>query len=159
MCISLIINNRIGQFCVECHNHEINNMKYMNILQYKLFAIYQVGVPYLNILLRCQLLYHAGHAPDIYATFDNGMVYKYIKGETLTTTTVRDPSVYKLVARAMARFHRLDHMYSRTNDEEIQSGLWSKIEQFSSLIPERFSSTTTDLQLVFLIINFTKYTH
>lgn len=99
------------------------------------------------------MLYHAGHAPDVYATFDNGMVYKYIKGETLTTTTVRDPSVYRLVAKAMARFHRLDNICSRTNDEEIESGLWSKIEQFANLIPERFSSTTTDLQLVFLNIN------
>lgn len=94
-----------------------------------------------------QLLYSAGHAPDIYATFNNGMAYKYIKGETLTTTTVRDPNVYRLVAKTMARFHRLD-VRIKNGGGTIESELWRKMEQFASLIPDNFSSSSVDLQLV-----------
>lgn len=94
-----------------------------------------------------QLLFHAGHAPDIYATFDNGMAYKYIQGETLTTTSVRDPCVYKLVARNMAKLHRLDISGKNINGT-TECGLWKKMNQFANLIPKQYSSPSTDLQLV-----------
>jgi len=97
-----------------------------------------------------QFLCRAGVAPDLYATFNNGMVYKYIRGETLTTTTVRDPSIYRLVARTMARFHRLDASGKKAGDGMIKSELWSKMEQFANLIPERYSSPSVDLQLVYI---------
>lgn len=93
-----------------------------------------------------KFLYRAGVAPDLYATFDNGMVYKYIRGETLTTTTVRDPIIYRLVARTMAKFHRLGASGKRTDDGTTKSELWSKMEQFANLIPESYSSPSTDLQ-------------
>lgn len=95
-----------------------------------------------------QFLYCAGIAPDLYATFDNGMVYKYIIGKTLTTTTVRDPNIYRLVAKTVARFHRLGTSGKTTSNGTIKSGLWSKMEQFANLIPERFSSPSTDLRSV-----------
>lgn len=95
-----------------------------------------------------QFLYRAGLAPDLYATFNNGMVYKYIKGETLTTSTVRDPSIYRLVAKTMARFHRLGTSGISAEDGAIKSELWNKMEQFANLIPKRFSSPSNDLQLV-----------
>lgn len=93
-----------------------------------------------------KFLYRAGIAPDLYATFDNGLVYKYIRGETLTTTTVRDPNIYRVVARTMARFHRLGTSGKGAGDETNKSGLWNKMEQFANLIPERFSSPSIDLQ-------------
>jgi len=85
------------------------------------------------------------------------MVYKYIRGETLTTTTVRDPSIYRLVARTMARFHRLDVSDKRADDGTTKSELWSKMEQFANLIPERYSSPSTDLQLVHKAIHSISY--
>ncbi|VVC36186.1 Protein kinase-like domain [Cinara cedri] len=91
-----------------------------------------------------KLLHRVGHAPDIYATFDNGMAYKYIHGETLTTTTVREPDVYRLVAKTMAKFHRVD--INGTSDGGAECGLWNKIEQFASLVPNRFNCPTTDQQ-------------
>jgi len=77
------------------------------------------------------------------------MVYKYIRGETLTTTTVRDPNIYRVVARTMARFHRLGTSGRGTGGETTKSELWSKMEQFANLIPESFSSPSIDLQLVY----------
>jgi ethanolamine kinase len=84
----------------------------------------------------------------LYATFDNGMVYKYIKGETLNTSTVREPSIYRLVATTMARFHRLGTNGISARDGTIKSELWNKMEQFANLIPKRFSSPSNDLRLV-----------
>jgi len=85
------------------------------------------------------------------------MVYKYIRGETLTTTTVRDPIIYRLVARTMARFHRLGVSGKRADDRTTKSELWSKMEQFANLIPERYSSPSTDLQLVHKAIHSISY--
>ncbi|XP_026820062.1 ethanolamine kinase [Rhopalosiphum maidis] len=93
-----------------------------------------------------KFLYHAGLAPDLYATFDNGMVYKYIKGETLNTSTVREPSIYRLVATTMARFHRLGTNGISARDGTIKSELWNKMEQFANLIPKRFSSPSNELR-------------
>jgi ethanolamine kinase len=84
----------------------------------------------------------------VYATFENGIAYKYIQGETLTMTMVREPSIYKLVAKTMARFHQLD--VSTISDKTNESELWSKMEQFAGLIPKRFSSDSTDQQLVLI---------
>lgn len=105
-----------------------------------------------QILSVLQILHDAGHAPDLYATFDNGLVYKYIRGETLTTTTVRDPYVYRLVAKTMARFHRLD-----VKDTVLggpRCGLWNKIEQFAGLLPDRFDCPATDQQSVYRLRRF-----
>jgi len=85
------------------------------------------------------------------------MVYKYIRGETLTTITVRDPNIYKLVARTMARFHRLGASCKRAGDGTTKSELWSKMEQFADLIPERYSSPSKDLQLVHKAIHSVNY--
>lgn len=92
-----------------------------------------------------QLLNSAGHAPEIYTTFNNGIAYKYIRGETLTPATVRDPNVYRLVAKMMAKFHRLN-----VNERcgTMESGLWNKLKQLAGLIPERYKLPATDLRLV-----------
>lgn len=106
------------------------------------------------MLLFLQFLHHAGHAPDIYATFDNGMAYKYIRGETLSTVTVRDSNVYKLVAKAVARLHKLDINGRNSASGTVESGLWTKMEQFANLIPERLSTPSADQQLVLTIFTY-----
>ncbi|XP_050433722.1 ethanolamine kinase 1 [Adelges cooleyi] len=87
-----------------------------------------------------KILNYAGHAPDLYATFDNGIAYKFIEGETLDTITVREPSVYRLVARQMAEFHKVDIGDPWTTKPQV----WDKIEQYFNLIPTTFSSADND---------------
>lgn len=82
-----------------------------------------------------QLLHKAGYAPELYATFNNGLAYKFIPGEILTVDTVRSPSVYPLVARMVAKLHRLDCGES----VERMPALWDKIAQFISLLPDQYS--------------------
>ncbi|KAJ8931763.1 hypothetical protein NQ314_015295 [Rhamnusium bicolor] len=46
-------------------------------------------------------------APNLYATFENGLAYRFIPGCTLNESTVRDPNIYKLVATRMAKLHKV----------------------------------------------------
>ncbi|XP_050545828.1 ethanolamine kinase 1 [Daktulosphaira vitifoliae] len=87
-----------------------------------------------------KILYYAGHAPDLYATFENGIIYKFIEGETLDTVTVREPSIYRMVAKEMAKFHKLDIGDPWTTKPQI----WNKIDLYLKLIPDTLSSTTKD---------------
>lgn len=82
-----------------------------------------------------KLLQKAGYAPELYATFNNGLAYKFIPGEILTVETVRSPCVYPLVARMVAKLHLLDY----GNSVERKPALWDKISQFISLIPDQYS--------------------
>uniref|UniRef100_T1IA39 ethanolamine kinase n=3 Tax=Rhodnius TaxID=13248 RepID=T1IA39_RHOPR len=83
------------------------------------------------------LLHKAGYAPQLYATFRNGLAYAYVPGETVTTRTVRDVSVYPLIAVTMARIHSIH------KDQPHNPILWDKIDKFLSLVPNQYSSTKT----------------
>ncbi|CAG9859427.1 unnamed protein product [Phyllotreta striolata] len=86
-----------------------------------------------NILL----LNRAGLAPDLYATFRNGLAYKFLPGKTLTSDTVRNPVIYELVARQMARLHKVQPDDGRNGSPFI----WDKIRRFLDLIPDVFSDS------------------
>ncbi|XP_022198571.1 ethanolamine kinase 1 [Nilaparvata lugens] len=83
------------------------------------------------------LLQDFGYAPQLYATFHNGLVYEFVPGEVLTVGSVRSPAVYPLVARVMAGMHHVDcgpHVAR-------QPALWDKVNNFLALIPDRFHSS------------------
>ncbi|CAG9563643.1 unnamed protein product [Danaus chrysippus] len=81
------------------------------------------------------LLNKEGLAPKIYGVFRNGLVYEYYPGVTLTTETVIDPKISTLVARQMARMHKVQ-LGPEVKKEPM---IWDKIEQFLNLIPEQYS--------------------
>lgn len=83
-----------------------------------------------------KLLNRFGFAPKLYATFENGLVYEYVPGKTLTTQTVAAPTVWPLVARQMARMHRIDVALVGTGSTEPE--LESKLNQFMDLVPKTF---------------------
>uniref|UniRef100_A0A0V0GBQ0 ethanolamine kinase n=1 Tax=Triatoma dimidiata TaxID=72491 RepID=A0A0V0GBQ0_TRIDM len=84
------------------------------------------------------LLHKAGYAPQLYATFKNGLAYAYVPGETVTTCTVRDVSVYPLIAVTMARIHSIH------TDQPRHPIIWEKTKKFLSLVPNQYSSTKTE---------------
>lgn len=84
-----------------------------------------------NILL----LNKVGLAPQLYATFQNGLAYEYVPGCTLNDETVIHPEIYKLVARRMAKMHRVNEV----ENAEAKPMLWDKMQDFLNLVPERFS--------------------
>jgi len=51
------------------------------------------------------LLHEHNCAPELYCSFNNGLCYQFIPGDTLTTTTVCDPVISKLVIKEMVKMH------------------------------------------------------
>ncbi|XP_033217369.1 ethanolamine kinase 1 isoform X2 [Belonocnema kinseyi] len=84
-----------------------------------------------------RILNKAGYTHSIYATFNNGLAYEFIEGETLTIKTVRNPSVYQLVAKRMAQMHRLKPIHPEMCQKPF---IWSKTEAFLSFVPKDFSN-------------------
>ena len=81
-------------------------------------------------------MHEAGHTHSIYATFNNGLAYEFIEGDTLTTETVRNPIVYELVARRMAEMHLLKPTSSNLSHNEPV--IWKKAEKFMRIMPKNF---------------------
>lgn len=74
-------------------------------------------------------------APDLYATFENGLAYRFVPGSTLNQETVRDPRIYKLVAKRMAKLHKV----KVKGEEHPKPSLWEKMDSFLQLVPDVFS--------------------
>lgn len=84
-----------------------------------------------NILL----LNKFGLAPRLYASFQNGLAYEYVPGCTLNEETVICPEYYRLVARRMAKMHKVN----KIECAEATPILWDKMQAFLDLVPDRFS--------------------
>ncbi|CAG4940598.1 unnamed protein product [Colias eurytheme] len=74
-------------------------------------------------------------APEIYGVFKNGLAYQYYPGVTLNIDSVIDEKISAMVAKQMAKMHKVEL------DKKIkkESMIWDKIEQFLALLPEPFS--------------------
>ncbi|XP_051169098.1 ethanolamine kinase [Leptopilina boulardi] len=90
-----------------------------------------------------RILNKAGYTHSIYATFNNGLAYEFIEGETLTIKTVRDPIVYQLIARRMAQMHRLKPIHSEMSQKPF---IWPKTEAFLSFVPKAFANCEKQLK-------------
>ncbi|KAL1874008.1 hypothetical protein VTK73DRAFT_614 [Phialemonium thermophilum] len=52
-----------------------------------------------------ELLSHYGLAPELLARFENGMLYRFIRGTVTTPEDLRLPRIYRAVARRLAQWH------------------------------------------------------
>lgn len=84
-----------------------------------------------------KLLHRYGFAPRLYATFCNGLAYEYVPGRTLNVDTVKDPNVWPLVARQMAKMHKITLGESEVGN--VEPMLYGKMQQFFKLVPKKFS--------------------
>lgn len=85
-----------------------------------------------------RILNKAGYTYGIYATFNNGLAYEFIEGDTLTVETVRSPEVYVLIAQRMAQMHLLQ---PDSLDIPQKASIWEKTERFMELMPKQFSNS------------------
>ncbi|XP_055389828.1 ethanolamine kinase [Condylostylus longicornis] len=92
-----------------------------------------------------RLLHSYGFAPQLFATFKNGLAYEYVPGCTLTPLTVIQPKIWTLIAQRMADMHKvklsiiLNQNNIKFNKNEIEPMLWRKTQILLNLIPEKFS--------------------
>lgn len=85
------------------------------------------------------LLNKLGLAPNLYATFENGLSYEFVPGCTLNENSVKEPRICKLVAQKMAKLHKV-----KLSDAEKPSPfIWCKLQQFFDLIPDKFTDEKT----------------
>ncbi|RYP61595.1 hypothetical protein DL771_010076 [Monosporascus sp. 5C6A] len=52
-----------------------------------------------------ELLEKFGLAPELFARFDNGMMYRYIRGRPTSPADLRIPSIYLAISRRLAQWH------------------------------------------------------
>ncbi|XP_022114554.2 ethanolamine kinase [Pieris rapae] len=77
-------------------------------------------------------------APEIYGVFKNGLAYEYYPGVTLTVDSVTDIKIAALVAKQMAKMHKVE----LNTDIKKEPMVWDKIDQFLCLVPEPFTDPT-----------------
>eukprot|EP00052_Salpingoeca_macrocollata_P028484 m.276652 g.276652 ORF g.276652 m.276652 type:complete len:357 (+) comp22866_c0_seq11:6060-7130(+) len=86
-------------------------------------------------------LHTYGLSPELHATFTNGYVYGYFEGEACEKETVKDPSLYPLLARKIAQLHKVPL------DANAQPQLFVTIEKWLAGVPTSFPEEDRTKQL------------
>ncbi|NXM90519.1 EKI2 kinase, partial [Oenanthe oenanthe] len=89
-----------------------------------------------------QVLRAHGCAPDLYCAFQNGLCYQFLPGVALGPEHVRDPHVFRLVAREMARVHAI-----HANGSLPRPILWQKLHKYLSLVKTELSPKVSNPSL------------
>lgn len=55
-----------------------------------------------------KILNALGLAPKVYGKFLNGLAYEYYPGVTLNDDTVKDDKIWPLIAKQMAKMHKVE---------------------------------------------------
>ncbi|KAL6459573.1 hypothetical protein MHYP_G00313320 [Metynnis hypsauchen] len=82
-------------------------------------------------------------APRLYCTFNNGLCYEFLEGMALEPEHIRSPSIFRLIARQLAKYHAI-HAH---NGWVPQSDLWLKMGKFFSLVPTHFEDPDKNQRL------------
>ncbi|KAJ8392328.1 hypothetical protein AAFF_G00076920 [Aldrovandia affinis] len=81
-------------------------------------------------------------APRLYCTFNNGLCYEFLPGTALEPDHIRSPSVFRLIAGQLAKYHGI-HAH---NGWVPRSNLWLKMGQYFSLVPTHFEDAAKNLR-------------
>jgi ethanolamine kinase len=81
-----------------------------------------------------------GFGPQLYAYFDNGMVYGFVKGIQFQVADLRDDHKSGLVAKHMAAWHQLP-----TRHQEPQ--LFIVLEKWLNMIPNRYRKSNVQSRM------------
>ncbi|NXP59223.1 EKI2 kinase, partial [Chloropsis cyanopogon] len=89
-----------------------------------------------------QVLRAHGCAPDLYCAFQNGLCYQFLPGIALGPEHVRDPHIFRLVAREMARVHAI-----HANGSLPRPILWQKLHKYLGLVKTELGPKVSDPSL------------
>uniref|UniRef100_A0A8C3NNT4 ethanolamine kinase n=1 Tax=Cyanoderma ruficeps TaxID=181631 RepID=A0A8C3NNT4_9PASS len=89
-----------------------------------------------------QVLRAHGCAPDLYCAFQNGLCYQFLPGIALGPHHVRDPHIFRLVAREMARVHAI-----HANGSLPRPILWQKLRKYLGLVKTELSPKVSEPRL------------
>ncbi|XP_043572362.1 ethanolamine kinase 1-like [Chiloscyllium plagiosum] len=88
-----------------------------------------------NELKSFQVLQANGCAPKLYCTFLNGLCYEFMHGTALCPQSVREPTLFRLIATELARIHCI-HAH---NGCIPKPNLWVKMRKYMALISSEFT--------------------
>lgn len=143
-----ITNKLIGCFYSESDNNP-NDVILVRIYGNKTDLLIDRSVEKYNI----NLLHKHGLAPELYATFTNGLCYEYVPGCTLTPKSIYEPKIWRLVASQMANMHKLPLAPEQASKEPM---LKTKTLRFLNLIPEKFSDHAKQERVTAIFPSVTK---
>lgn len=111
-----------------------------------------------------RLLHKYGFAPNLLATFNNGLSYEYTDGKPLSKPDLFDKQIWRRIAQRMAEMHRTIPAKCDTDGTctPSKSMLWTKIRSFFDLIPAKFSDPVKQKRYsfsIFLICQFLFFSH
>lgn len=87
-------------------------------------------------IINMKMLNRYGFAPEIYATFLNGICYEFIPGVILNTDTVYEPSIWKMIACQMAKMHKIP----LTNDQKNVEPMIKRVGlKYLDILPEKYT--------------------
>lgn len=95
------------------------------------------------------LLHSFGFAPELFATFNNGIAYEYSLGEQVTKSKIYEDKVWQQVAKRMAELHR---DVKKDDQLNVEPFCWIKIRQFLSLIPTIYNNASTNAKYIFNLV-------
>lgn len=87
--------------------------------------------------LNFKFLRSHGLAPQLYASFENGICYEFIHGVTLNPESVKEEKIWTQIAVQMAKMHKLELSVEKKKMEPM---IKNKTEKYLELIPEKFSN-------------------
>ena len=71
------------------------------------------------------------------------MAFEYLSGITVNRELCQNATVSKLVARMMAKIHKIDW---HENNSSKEPQVWNMLERFIELIPDVFSDSEKELR-------------
>ncbi|KAG9335455.1 hypothetical protein JZ751_004584 [Albula glossodonta] len=81
-------------------------------------------------------------APQLYCTFRNGLCYEFLQGHPLDPKHLRNPFMFRLIARHVAQYHSI-----RLPDSSApKASLWLKMDQYLSLAPAHLQDPAQNLR-------------
>lgn len=84
-----------------------------------------------------ELLWRHGLAPELLARFENGMLYRYVRGNVTSPADLRGESIYRAVARRLAQWHAtVPCLPGKTGHSRRSSRADGGLKKGRELVPE-----------------------
>ncbi len=97
--------------------------------------------------MRLFSIHHLG--PRVYAAFENGLAYEYIKGKSLDYALGVDKNVYPLVACKVGNLHRLmSHYVGQMRPSHASHHVFHTLRNWLMLVPMRLANPTNHSRML-----------
>lgn len=84
-----------------------------------------------------ELLWRHGLAPELLARFENGMLYRYVRGSVTSPADLREARIYRAVARRLAQWHAtVPCLPGQTGHSRRSSRADGGVKKGKELVPE-----------------------